>query len=114
MRSDVLGRYPGVTHDRDAGTDLFVHARAFERLREGVVRTKLVTDLMHDIVDVETVPFRDRVGGRSDAAALVVVRAAHAADAAGVSAAARGTEHVPDVIHRGSDVGVRYRIPQLV
>ena len=114
MRGNVVGRYARIAHDRDAGTDFLIYAGALERMREGMVGSELMADLVHDVVDIEVITLRNAIGRRCDSAPFGVIGAANAADAAGIAAAARGPEHMADVIHGRCDTRILNRGRQLV
>ena len=62
VRSHVLRRDAGVSHDRDTRAHFLIYACTFVREGEGMIRTELVANLVHNIIDVEIIALRNAVG----------------------------------------------------
>src|SRR6476620_9772030 len=111
MVRDIVVRDSGITHNSRSRSRLDIHARTFDTMRKGMVAAELVAKFVRDKIDVEIVAHRDAVGWRGDTAALLSVDT-NTADTARISATARSTEHVSDIIIGFSDIG-RKRVLQL-
>jgi hypothetical protein len=95
----ILGGDARVTHDGDAGAYFLILAGSFQLEGKSVVRTHLMTDLMHDVIYVEIVSHGDRISRRSDSASLLPVDT-NTTNTSRIAATARSAEHVSNIVVR--------------
>ncbi len=87
VRRHVPARDARITHDRDAGTYFLIVSGPFECVGKRMIRTQLMPDFVHDIVDIEIISHRNAISRRSNSASFLSVYA-NTTNTAGVSTTA--------------------------